>query len=146
MRKTPLRKRGKSDRKKLEDKLWELCKKIIRTKYTPVCYTCNRKELEGMNWQTGHGKPKGALPLLFKYDLRNLRPQCFNCNMNLGGMSDIFIAKLEKEKEGKEFLKDSCVKVEGRWEIKHQEPMGSMQAQIFINSKIDEYNNILKHE
>lgn len=142
MKRTPLKRRSKSPRKKLEDKLWELCKQIIRTKYPNICYTCNARDLVGANWQTGHGKPKGALPLKFKYDLRNLRPQCYNCNINYGGYSDIFIAKLEREKEGKEFLKDSCVKVDGKWEIKHTETMGGMQAETFIKNLIEEYKKL----
>lgn len=38
-----------------------------------------------------------------KYDLRILRPQCYNCNINLGGMGAVFYVKLLKEK-GKQFM------------------------------------------
>ena len=123
--------------------LWILCKKIIRKLYPPICYTCGKTGLQKWNWQTGHGKPKGALPLKFQYDLRNLRPQCMTCNIHLGGCTDIFLAKLEKEKEGKQFLKESCVKIDGRWEIKREEPMGSIDAWIFVNNLIEEYTEIL---
>ena len=130
---------------KLKKILWILCKKIIRKIYPPTCYTCGKTGLSGSNLQTGHGKPKGALPLKFQYDLRNLRPQCMTCNLHLGGCTDIFMAKLEKEKEGKQFLKESCVKIGGRWEIRREAPMGSIDAWIFVNNLIEEYTERL-HE
>lgn len=67
------------------------------------------------------------------------------CNCNLGGCSDIFIAKLEREKEGLEFLQEACVKIDGRWEIKHEPPMGSLQAWEFVNKKIEEYTLLLNN-
>ena len=141
---TPKR-RKKTDRQKAEEKIWELCKAIIRKKYPNVCYTCGAHGLEGSNWHTGHGKPKGALQLRFKYDLRNLKPQCMRDNKNLGGLQDIFIAKLEREEEGLEFLKEACVKIDGRWEIRRDIPtMGGTDALIFLNEKIAEYTQILE--
>lgn len=128
---------------KLKKILWILCKNIIRKIYPPTCYTCGKTGLSGSNLQTGHCKPKGALPLKFQYDIRNLRPQCLKCNIHLGGCTDIFIAKLEKEKEGKQFLKEACVKIDGRWEIKREAPMGSIDAWIFVTNLIEEYTEIL---
>ena len=32
-----------------------------------------------------------------KYDLRILRPQCYNCNINHGGMGVVFWKNMEKE-------------------------------------------------
>lgn len=127
----------------LKKVLWELCKKIIRKTYPNVCYTCGSPNLQGSNWQTGHGKPNGALQLKYKYDLRNLRPQCLTCNIHLGGCTDLFIAKLEKEKDGRAFLKEACVKIDGRWEIKRIEPMGSIDAWIFVTNLIEEYKKKL---
>lgn len=141
---TPKR-RKKTDRQKAEEKIWELCKAIIRKKYPNVCYTCGAHGLEGSNWHTGHGKPKGALQLRFKYDLRNLKPQCMRDNKNFGGLQDIFIAKLEREEEGLAFLNEACVKIDGRWEIRRDIPtMGGTDALIFLNEKIREYEDILK--
>ena len=67
-------------------------------------------------WSTRRGterprrtrKPLGALPLLFKYDIRNIRRQCMVCNIHRGGCQDIFIAKLEQEPEGLAFLQEAC--------------------------------------
>ena len=130
---------------KLKKYLWDnLCKPIIRKKYPNICYTCGRTGLQGSNWHTGHGKPKGALQLRFQYDLRNLRPQCLHCNKNLGGCSDIFIAKLEKEKEGLKFLKEACVKINGRWEIKSVPTMGGIEAYLFVEDLIAKYTKLLE--
>lgn len=83
--------------KTLRKRLWELCKQIIRNRHGNICYTCDKFGLEGSNWQTGHMWPKGALGSSMKYDLRILRPQCYNCNMNLGGMGAVFFARMTKE-------------------------------------------------
>lgn len=47
--------------------------------------------------------PKGSLGASLKYDIRILRPQCYNCNMNLGGMGAIFRKRMERE-EGKSYM------------------------------------------
>jgi len=82
---------------KLKDELWQLCKQIIRLKYGNVCYTCGKEDLKGSNWHTGHFIPKAFGGEYLKYDLRNLRPQCYNCNINLGGNGAIFYHLMLKE-------------------------------------------------
>lgn len=131
----------KSDRKKLEDKVWKECKRIIRNKYDNTCYTCGARNLEGYNFQTGHGKPKGALSIRYQYDLRNLRPQCMRCNVHLGGMSDIFISKLEKEEDGLSFLEESCTHHDGVWIIKRSDTLGGKDATIFLQNLLEEYKS-----
>lgn len=126
---------------KLKEKVWNECKRIVRSKYGNKCYTCPAQNLEGSNWHTGHGKPNGALTLKYKFDIRNLRPQCYHCNCNLGGCTDIFISKLEKEKDGLNFLKEACTKVDGHWEIKKVETMGSLEAWIFLSNLLEEYKS-----
>lgn len=135
----------KSDRKKLEDKIWNECKRIIREAYPNQCFTCGASNLEGSNHQTGHGKPKGALSIKYKYDLRNLRPQCMRCNIHMGGMSDIFITKLENDEEGLSFLKDSCTQTDSGWIINHGDTMGGKDAMIFLQNLLEEYKQ-LKYE
>lgn len=113
---------------RLHKLVWEECKRIIRARYnqaesymTPFwkCYTCGIVMTYKSDVHTAHGKPKAALPLIYKYDLRNLRTCCYNCNINLGGASDIFIAKLEKEPTGLEFLQEACYKDEfNSWRVK----------------------------
>jgi hypothetical protein len=135
----PKKRKKKTERKAIEDKLWELCKKITRERHGNTCFTCGAQNLIGSNWHTGHGKPKGALPIIYKYDLRNLRPQCYNCNMNYGGMSDIFIAKLELEPKGLEFLNEACIKTDEGWKIKQVATLGGKDATIFLNSLLSLY-------
>lgn len=41
--------------------------------------------------------PKACVGAYLKYDLRILRPQCYNCNINLGGKGADFYARMLKE-------------------------------------------------
>lgn len=43
------------------------------------------------------------MPASLKYDLRLLRPQCYHCNINLGGNGAVFYAKMLME-NGKEYM------------------------------------------
>lgn len=105
MKKTPLKKASKQTASKLDRKLHELCKQIIRLKYPPDCYTCDQKGLTGSNWQTGHVPwPKASLGAYLKWDLRCLRPQCWRCNINLGGMGGVAYKKMLEE-EGEAHMK-----------------------------------------
>lgn len=74
----------------LKKKLWELCKNIIREAYGNTCYTCEKDGLKGSDWHTGHFIPSSTCGAFLRYDLRNLRPQCYHCNINLGGNGAIF--------------------------------------------------------
>lgn len=91
-----MRKQSKQPISKLQRKIWELCKQIIRKKYGNTCYTCGKTGLEGSNWHTGHMLPKSALSAYLKYDLRVLRPQCYNCNINQGGRGADFIENMRR--------------------------------------------------
>lgn len=129
--------------KQLKNKLWQLCKEITRKKYPPICYTCDKRLTSKNDMHTGHGKAKSILPLKYQYDIRGLRIQCYACNIHHGGMTDIFITKLEREKEGLKFLKEVCVKTKEGWKVKHIEPMTGSEAYKFIEEKIEEYKKIL---
>jgi hypothetical protein len=94
MKKTKLKKVSKQPISKLQRLLWEECKRIIRKRYGPTCYTCGKPGLSGSNWHTGHLWPKAALGAYLKYDLRVLRPQCYHCNINLGGNGAVFYEKM----------------------------------------------------
>lgn len=97
MKRGKLKKTSKQSISVVQRKLWELCKVIIRKKYGNTCYTCNKTGLEGSNWHTGHFLPKASCGAFLKYDLRNLRPQCYNCNINLGGNGAEFYRKMVNE-------------------------------------------------
>lgn len=103
-------KKKKISLKKLQDNIWIECRRIIRKRYKNICYTCGAKKLIGTNWQTGHMIPKKYLKNYLKYDLRLLRPQCYNCNINLGGMGALFIEKMRKI-EGDEYVDDILSKL-----------------------------------
>jgi hypothetical protein len=79
------KKKEKTPEAKAREKLWELCKQIVRLKYGNTCYTCGAKNLEGSNWHTGHFIPSATCGAFLRYNIDNLRPQCFRCNMRLSG-------------------------------------------------------------
>ena len=104
-RKTPIRrvlkrkvgkrtKRPKNPLKKARKELWELCKQIIRKKYGNTCYTCDAKNLAGSNWHTAHFIARSICGLYLRYDLRNLRPGCYRCNISLAGNGAAFYRRL----------------------------------------------------
>lgn len=103
MKKSPLKRKSKTPVSKLKNKLWELTKKIIRRIYGNTCFTCSKKGLEGSNWQTGHFIPSSTCGASLRYDLRNLRPQCYHCNINGGGQGAEFYKRLV-ETEGQEYV------------------------------------------
>lgn len=139
------RKTKKPSIRLLKDKLWKECKRLTRERYGNTCYTCGKYNLQGHDHQTGHGKPMAALPLRYKYDLRNLRPQCMVCNVHRGGMTDIFLAKLEQEDEGYSFLKEACYfDLDAQaWRIKQDTPMiGGRDATLFVENLLKQYRDI----
>lgn len=103
MKKTRLKKKSKSLTRKVQDELWELCKQITRLRYGNVCYTCGKTGLEGSSWQTGHFIANSVGGAYLRFDLRNLRPQCYFCNVNAGGQGAIFYRNLV-EREGQEYV------------------------------------------
>lgn len=87
----------------LKKKLWELCKVLTRARYGRVCFTCGKTGLDGANWHTGHFIPSGSCGAYLRYDLRNLRPQCYNCNINLGGNGAQYYRQMVKH-EGEAYV------------------------------------------
>lgn len=96
MKRTRLRKDSKQSISLIQRKIWVECKRIIRKKYGNICFTCRRTNLVGSNWHTGHLLAKASIGAYLKYDIRLLRPQCYNCNINLGGNGAIFIENLRR--------------------------------------------------
>lgn len=103
MRKTPLKRKSKSNIRKIQDELWKLCRELCQrrdeNKYGEVfCYTCFAGPLTGSNKQLGHGPwPKSTLGAFLKYDLRVLHWQDARCNLFMGGMGAEFYKRLKKE-------------------------------------------------
>ena len=90
-----MKKKKKNPLVALKKKLWKLCKIKTRERYGNCCYTCGRTGLSGSNWHTGHMIPKSICGAYLKYDLRNLRPQCYHCNINLGGNGAAFLRNMD---------------------------------------------------
>ncbi len=97
MKKTPLKRKSKSEIRKIQDKLWQLCRELTFEKYGDTCYTCNATGLKKQNRQCGHMWAKASLGAYLKYDLRVLRPQCYRCNINFGGNGAVFYKKVLEE-------------------------------------------------
>lgn len=116
MKKTPLKRKSKSDTKKIQDKLWQECRRIQIIRYITQsgswkCFTCN-KDISGSNRQLGHFIPNSVGGALLRFNLDNLRLQCYYCNINLGGNGSEFYKRLV-ETEGQDF-------VDNLFKLKHQ--------------------------
>ena len=123
----------KKTTKSLKIKLWELCKQTVRKKYGNTCYTCGRTGLEGSNWHTAHFLPSSTCGAFLRYDLRNLRPGCYHCNINLGG-------------NGAEYYRHMVLEV-GQEAVDQlfRDKEKSIKADvIFYENKIAEYETLLR--
>lgn len=93
-KKTPL--------KKLKEHLWELCKQLTRLVHGYNCYTCGAL-CEAPH--TGHFITDSTCSTELSYDLDNLRPQCYRCNIHLSGNWIAFERNLIRDK-GKKWVED----------------------------------------
>ena len=75
----------KSDLAKLKAKLWQLCREIQIKRYGSDCYTCPSKNLEGSSRHLGHFISSSICSTPMRYDLDNLRIQCYSCNIHKSG-------------------------------------------------------------
>ena len=99
-----MRKQSKQPISKIQRLLWQECRRVADILYKPDCYTCNAKNLQGVNKQLGHVPyPKSILGAYLKYDMRCLRWQCYSCNINKGGMGAEAYKRMLKE-QGKKFM------------------------------------------
>lgn len=86
----------------LKSKLWAECKRIVRERYSHhnggwYCYTCDSYLDEPRKAQTGHFIPSSICSVEMRYDLDNLRVQCYRCNINLSGNWPEFEKRLNAE-------------------------------------------------
>ncbi len=127
----------KKSPKQLREMLWNECRRIVRARYKQgdywFCFTCQRLIDEPAKAQTGHFLPSSTCGAFLRYDLRNLRIQCYNCNINQGGNGAHFYKNLVTE-NGQEYVdqlfkdKHVTIKADSWWYL----------------SKIDEYKLIEK--
>ncbi len=88
--------------------LWEHCKRITRARYADGngnwhCYTCGRLIDDPSKAHTGHFIPSSTCGAFLRYDLRNLRVQCYACNINGGGQGALFYKNLVRD-NGQEYV------------------------------------------
>ena len=92
----------------LKKKLWKLTSEYVRRSAAnddgyAKCVTCGiekpYKEL-----QSGHFIPK-ALGTSIYFDLRNIHPQCYRCNINLGSNGPEYF-RFMQERYGDEVIED----------------------------------------
>lgn len=129
----PVARRKTSELGKLKAQLWTLCREITRARYGNTCYTCGRAGLEGSNWQTGHFISSSICSTFLRYDLRNLRPQCYNCNINKSGNWLAYELHLTTD-HGPDYV--SYLKAE------NEATKGLMYREEWYEAKISEYQSL----
>ena len=134
-----MKKNKKSSLKQIQVKIWDECKRIIKIRYGNDCYTCGAKNLTGSNRHTGHLVPKKYLPYQFKYEVRYLRPQCYNCNMNLGGMGAIYLNNLlDETTSGDEYEIFNWIdKVEKQKKLQHENKPKPKEVEEFYKELLE---------
>ena len=70
------------------------CRRLIRQKWGLQCYTCGNPTDHP---HTGHFIPSSVCSVALRYDLDNLRPQCYRCNIHLSGNWIEFEKRLGKK-------------------------------------------------
>lgn len=98
----PIRDKEKSEKAYLIVDLDDVVSKYVRSKEANkdgvlYCYTCN-KAGDWKSFDCGHYVGRSFMKL--RWDLRNLRPQCVNCNRHLYGNIEVYGERLEKETPG----------------------------------------------
>jgi hypothetical protein len=98
IKRKPKKRRKKSKLTLAKDRLWELTRQIVFLTYGRDCYTCPQINLIGINCQGGHVPwPSALLSPECRFMIKFVRAQCFNCNMNLGGMGAKALARMTSE-------------------------------------------------
>ncbi len=103
----------KSELKKLKETLWKLCREIQILRYGRTCYCCGAQNLEGSNCHLGHFIPSSVCSTEMRYDLDNLKPCCYHCNINLSGNWIAYEKHLIKDGLDVQELKDRNEKTKG---------------------------------
>lgn len=83
-----------------KNRLWELCKLLTRQVYGYNCYTCGNY-IEHPH--TGHFLTDSTCSTELSYDLKNLRPQCYRCNIHLSGNWAVYEFNLIRD-HGQEYV------------------------------------------
>jgi len=119
----------------LKNKLWELCKQIVRIRDGNVCTTCKKFISKKSDMHTGHFVASAAGGLFLRYDIRNLHVQCYHCNVNLGGNAAEYYPALEK-RYGRMFVDD----------IRADKNVTVGNEREFLQERIELYELLLKNK
>ena len=124
----------------LQKKLWRLCKAVIRVRYgsnngTFTCYTCDIHLDIPKKAQTGHFIPSSVCSAFMRYNLDNLRIQCFQCNINKSGNWIEYEKRLNID-NGTDFAE--------KLKQLNEETKGKQYDSIWYENKIKEYKAILE--
>lgn len=131
MKKSPLKRKSKSPLAKKKDRLWELCKLLTRKIHGYKCYTCGAS-CEAPH--TGHFITDSTCSTELSYDLKNLRPQCYRCNIHLSGNWVAFETRL---------IKDNGVGYIEELKKRNQATKGGQFDVLWYDRKIAEYEALL---
>ncbi len=120
--------------KNLKNELWQLCRAIALKIYAHKCYTCGVNLTVGTpNMQLGHLIPSSTCGAFLRHDLRNLRWQCYRCNINGGGEGAEYHRRMLQEigqEKTEQLFKDKQIIVKA--------------DHLFYMNKIKEYKTLLE--
>jgi len=86
----------------LKKKLWKPFSLWTKLRYSEDgvyvdCYTCSQRlKIGTSNCQAAHFLPKGGYPAHY-FNIDNVRPGCYRCNIHLSGNSEVFRRRLIEE-------------------------------------------------
>ena len=128
------KRRKKGEITKLKDQLWLLCRQIIKQRYGNTCYTCGRIVPDGKGMHIGHYLTSSLCSVELRFDLENLRPQCYHCNINLSGNWPNYRSAIEAEKGPQ--ITATLIQ-------RNEETKGKLYPTEWFHEKIKEYQAIL---
>jgi 5-methylcytosine-specific restriction endonuclease McrA len=120
---------------KLKKKLWQLCREITIKRDGSDCYTCPSKNLTGSSRQLGHFISSSICSTELRYDLKNLRIQCYACNIHKSGNWLAYENRLKRE-HGEEYVQEL--------KERNERTKGLMYREDWYENKIQDYQRILE--
>lgn len=121
MKRSFLRKQGKSDRSKVVRKLDTALSKIVRERDKGICITC-KKQVSGANYHAGHFRRRELMSTRFHY--QNVNGQCSGCNTFRGGLPYEYGLALDKKYgAGTSKALYELSKKDRQWDVKELEQL-----------------------
>lgn len=128
------KRRRKGEITKLKESLWILCRQIVKQRYGNSCYTCGRIVPDGKGMHTAHYLTSSLCSTAMRFDLRNLRPGCYHCNINLSGNWPAYHQRIEKESPG---ITEILI-------AENEYTKGKVYSKEWFEAKIAEYELLVK--